>query len=222
MANSRGASARKPAGARFPGVPLDRPLPRSFFDRPCLQVASELLGARLVRRLPDGTRLVGRLVEVEAYLGEGRDPASHAHRGPTRRNRSMFGPPGRLYAYRSYGIHVCINFVCEPRGFGAAILLRAAQPLEGVERMRQHRGLPPGTSDLQVARGPGRLGQAFGFELDGDGSSLLRGPVTVHRPEPSDRPAVARGPRVGIRRGTALDYRFYVPESPWVGRPPSR
>ena len=114
MQKSDDAPAERPVDASLPGVPLGRPLCRTFFDRPCLEVASELLGARLVRRLPDGARLVGRLVEVEAYLGDGSDPASHAHRGPTRRNRSMFGPPGRLYAYRSYGIHTCVNAV--PQG----------------------------------------------------------------------------------------------------------
>lgn len=197
-------------------MPLGRPLPRAFYERPCLEVASELLGARLVRRLADGSRLVGRLVEVEAYLGDGTDPASHSHRGPTPRNRSMFGRPGCLYAYRSYGIHVCINFVCEAPGSGAAVLLRAIEPLEGIARMRQHRGLAPSVSTRWIARGPGRLGQAFGFGLDWDGASLLRGPVTVHRPKLSDTGVVARGPRVGIRRGTDLDYRFYVRDCPWV------
>ena len=212
------ASAPAPPGASVPGVPLGRPLPRAFFDRPCLEVAPDLLGTRLVRRLPGGRRLVGRVVEVEAYLGEGRDPASHAHRGPTQRNRSMFGPPGRLYAYRSYGIHVCINVVCEARGSGAAVLVRAVEPLEGIEQMRRHRGLEPTDSDLRVARGPGRIGQAFAFELDWDGATLLRGPITLHGADPSNHPAVARGPRIGIRRSTDRDYRFYVPGSPWVCR----
>ena len=100
-------------------------LPAAFFARPSPQVARDLLGLCLVHRLADGALLIGRIVEVEAYLGDGSDPASHAHRGPTPRNRSMFGPPGRLYAYRSYGLHTCVNVVCEPHGRGSAVLLRA-------------------------------------------------------------------------------------------------
>ncbi len=133
-------------------VRLGPVLTRAFFDRPCLEVAPELVGVQLVRKLPDGTRLVGRIVEVEAYLGDGSDPGSHSHRGQTPRNRSMFGPPARLYAYRIYGVHTCLNVVVEPAGIGAAILLRALEPLEGIETMQRHRGLRQ--------RKPGSRGQA--------------------------------------------------------------
>ncbi|MCP4037952.1 MAG: DNA-3-methyladenine glycosylase, partial [bacterium] len=116
------------------------PLRRDFFARPCLEVAPELVGMIFVRRDAHGRTLVGRIVEVEAYLGEGRDPASHAHRGRTPRNQSMFGPAGRLYVYRSYGIHLCANLVCEDEGEGAAVLLRAIEPLSGHDTMRAYRG----------------------------------------------------------------------------------
>ena len=202
---------------------LGRRLPRSFYERPCLEVAPDLVGAYLVRRLADGTRLVGRLVEVEAYLGDGSDPASHSHRGKTPRNHSMFGPPGRLYAYRIYGMHVCINLVCEPRGSGAAVLLRALEPLEGALCMRHNRNLHPGQSDLQIARGPGRLTQALGLGMEFDGKSALRDAVTLHLPEsrePQRRTkAIARTRRIGIQRGSELPYRFFIPDCRWVSGP---
>ena len=136
---------------------LGPPLKRAFFDRPGPEVARDLLGAVLVHRLGDGTRLAGRIVEVEAYIGDGSDPGSHSHRGPTPRNRSMFGPPGHLYAYRSYGVHTCANVVCEARGRGAAVLLRALEPCEGIERMRALRGLGARSPERAIASGPGRL-----------------------------------------------------------------
>lgn len=202
---------------------LGRPLPRSFYERPCLEVASDLVGAYLVRRLANGTRLVGRLVEVEAYLGDGSDPASHSHRGQTPRNHSMFGPPGRLYAYRIYGVHVCMNLVCEPPGKSAAVLLRALEPVEGTPRMRRNRGLGPDQSELLIARGPGRLTQAMGLGMEFDGASALRGAVSVHLPPNRGgqrRPhAIARARRIGIRRGQKLPYRFFVPGCRWVSGP---
>ena len=135
-------------------------LTRAFFARPAGEVARDLVGAILLHRLPDGRRVGGRLVELEAYLGDGSDPAAHSHAGPTPRNQPMFGPPGRLYAYRSYGLHTCVNVVCERAGSGAAILLRALEPLEGIPEMRRHRGMGA-KSDLEIARGPGRLAQAL-------------------------------------------------------------
>ncbi|MFP6579972.1 MAG: DNA-3-methyladenine glycosylase [Myxococcota bacterium] len=188
----------------------------AFFDRPCLEVARDLVGTILVHRLPNGTRLGGRLVEVEAYLGAGRDPASHAHRGRTARNASMFGPPGRLYAYRSYGIHTCLNLVCEAEGRAAAVLLRALEPLEGQERMRRQRGLAPGASLRLLARGPGRLAQALGVPLAMDGVALSRGPLALFAAADGQAPRLARSGRTGIREAGDLPYRFYVRDSPWV------
>lgn len=166
-----------------------------------------------------------RLVEVEAYLGDGSDAASHAHRGPTLRNQTMFGPAGRLYAYRSYGIHTCVNVVCAESGRAAAVLLRAAEPIEGIEAMCGLRGLAPAASPAQLTRGPGRLAQALGLDLADDGRNLLRGAVTLHAPPSSAKPIdVTRGPRVGITKAAELPYRYFERGSPWVSgfRPGSR
>jgi DNA-3-methyladenine glycosylase len=190
------------------------PLAQAFYARDARTVAADLIGCRLVHRLPDGERLVLRLVEVEAYLGDGTDPASHAHRGPTARNRAMFGPPGRLYAYRSYGIHVCANVVCGPAGHGAAILLRAGEPLCGEARMRGLRGLDGAATARStrraIASGPGRLAEALGLALSDDGQSLLRGRLTLLPPaNDAPRPRIEAGPRVGITQAADLPYRFF-------------
>jgi DNA-3-methyladenine glycosylase len=142
-----------------------RPLPRRFYDRDSAEVAPDLLGRLLVRRL-DGVRMVGRIVEVEAY-GRG-DPGSHAYRGPTRRNASMFGAPGRAYVYISHGIHHCLNVVCDPP---TAILVRALEPLEGEEAMAVRRGL---RDRRLLCAGPGRLAQALGVTLAEDGVPVYR------------------------------------------------
>ena len=195
------------------------PLPRAFFDRASPEVARDLVGALLVHRLADGTRLSGRIVEVEAYLGDGSDPGSHSHRGPTPRNRAMFGPPGRLYAYRSYGVHTCANVVCEARGRGAAVLLRALEPMEGVERMRTLRDLPARAPERWIAAGPGRLAQALGITLAHDGCSLLRGALVLHRAAPgAPRARIAVSERIGLTKGAGLAYRFFDPDSAFVSR----
>jgi DNA-3-methyladenine glycosylase len=198
---------------------LGPPLRKSFFARDSRVVAAELIGCRLVHRLADGARLTLRITEVEAYLGDGSDPASHAHAGPTDRNRTMFGPPGRLYAYRSYGLHTCVNVVCESPGRAAAVLLRAGEPVEGASRMRRLRGLDDTARAALVAVGPGRFAQALGLTLEDDGRSLLRPPLTLHPPARA-RPAalVERGPRIGITRAAELPYRYFEAESPWVSR----
>lgn len=186
------------------------PLARSFYARDARQVAADLIGCRLVHRLPDGTRLVVRLVEVEAYLGDRTDPASHAHGGQTQRNRSMFGPPGRLYAYRSYGVHTCVNVVCRPAGEAAAVLLRAGEPLDGRARMVALRGLASDASVRAIASGPGRLAQALGLTLAHDGASLLRGALMILPPSPDvPHPELASGPRVGITKAIDLPYRYF-------------
>jgi len=192
---------------------------RAFFERPCLAVAEDLVGAYLVRRLADGSELVGRIVEVEAYLGDGSDPGSHSHRGPTPRNRTMFGPPARLYVYTSYGIHLCANVVCEASGSGAAILLRAAQPVRGIERMRSLRGLAGDRSDRQVASGPGKLTQAFALRKSDDGASVLRGAVRLRRPPAGEAPLeVTRTRRIGLTHGADLPYRYLATRNPWISR----
>jgi DNA-3-methyladenine glycosylase len=190
-------------------------LTRDFFARPCLEVAPELVGLLLVHELADGVRLVGRIVEVEAYLGDGSDPASHAHRGPTARNRVMFGPPGHIYVYRSMGIHRCANVVCEPVGRAAAVLLRAVEPLAGEARMRALRG---GREGRELASGPGKLAQAFAIELAHDGADLLRGALRIEREPGAAPPALCAGPRVGITRAVDLPYRFFARGSPHVTR----
>ena len=196
---------------------LGKRLSADFFAAPAQVVAPALLGCILIRRLDGAETLAGRIVEVEAYLGDGSDPSSHSHAGITPRNASMFGPPGRLYAYRSYGIHICINIVCESEGRGAAILLRAVEPLQGIDTMRRRRGLEENARGPLIASGPGRLGQAFAFGLEDDGSSAISGAVRIHGLPPNRPPPDIRaGPRVGISRATELPYRFFTANDPWV------
>lgn len=203
---------------------LGHPLRKAFFARDSREVGPDLIGCRLVHRLATGERLAVRLTEVEAYLGDGSDPASHAHPGPTARNRTMFGPAGRLYAYRSYGLHTCVNVVCEVEGKAAAVLLRAGEPLQGLETMARHRGVSRDVPRPQLTVGPGRLAQALGLTLDHDGTNLLRGALTLHGPNPGERGGVERGPRVGITKAADLPYRFFegtrasaqTTRSPWV------
>jgi len=180
-------------------------------------VAADLIGCRLVHRLPGRQRLILRIVEVEAYRGDGSDAASHAHRGQTPRNATMFGPAGRLYAYRSYGIHTCVNVVCGKPGQASAVLLRAGEPLDGLSRMRELRGLDAQAAAERIARGPGRLAAALGLGLRDDGRSLLHTPLTLHPPETSAHAArIERGPRVGITKATDLPDRFFERDSRWV------
>lgn len=194
-------------------------LEREFFSRPCLEVAPDLVGMILVRRDGHGHTLAGRIVEVEAYLGEGQDPASHAHRGRTPRNQSMFGPPGRLYVYRAYGIHLCTNLVCQPEGEGAAVLLRAVEPLSGHETMRAYRGLLRDVADKWIAAGPGRLSQAFAITHADDGRSALRLPISIRRPVGEHGvPKIVAVPRIGISKAVGRRYRFCEADSRYLSR----
>jgi DNA-3-methyladenine glycosylase len=189
-----------------------------FFARNTLTVARELLGRRLVRLL-DGDRLSGRIVEVEAYVGED-DQASHARFGRTQRNAAMYGPPGRAYVYLVYGVHHCLNVVTGREGYPAAVLIRALEPLEGIEGMRARRG---GRSDLLLTSGPGRLCQALAIARRFDGVDLCAPEallfVEVGACVPDD--AVAAGPRVGVRGdevAITTPWRFYLRDSPHVSR----
>ena len=190
-------------------------LSRRFFARPCLEVAPELLGLVLVHELADGTRLAARIVEVEAYLGDGSDAASHAHRGPTPRSRVMFGRPGHFYVYRSMGLHRCVNVVTEPEGRGAAVLLRAAEPLEGEARMRRLRG---GRDGRELLNGPGKLCQALAIRLEHDGADALRGPLRLERWPGAPAFQIRVSPRIGISKAVDLPYRFFARDSPHVSR----
>lgn len=196
---------------------LGRRLPRSFFARPSTEVAPDLLGRVLVRILPDGGRLSATIVETEAY-GEG-DPASHAFRGRTPRNAVMFGPPGHLYVYFTYGMHFCMNVVTESEGRGSAVLLRAAEPLQGHEAMAERRG----TSEVRrLCSGPARWTQAFGIARQENGADLVRGrEVYLLEGEPVPRSAIRITTRVGVNVGIERPWRFLVAQSPFVspGRP---
>jgi DNA-3-methyladenine glycosylase len=193
-------------------------LPRQFFDRPVLLVAPALLGCVLVHETDDGVVAV-RLAEVEAYRGES-DPASHAFRGETARNAVMFGEPGHAYVYFTYGMHFCVNLVCQQPGEAAAVLLRAGQVVEGARLAAGRRGGRP-VAERQLARGPARLCQALGIGRAQNGADVcdMRGQLRVLAPAGfTGLPAtsVRSGPRVGVRLGAEDEWRFWVAGDPAV------
>ena len=182
-------------------------LQRPFYARPAPEVAPDLLGKLLVKA-DDG--IVARIVEVEAYTDT--DPASHAFRGPTARNAPMFGEPGHAYVYFTYGMHWCMNTVTGEEGLGQGCLLRAAEPLEGLEVLRERRGA---AKDRDLLRGPGRLGQGFGLGREYSGRDLCDG-GGFYLADDGERPDVRVGPRVGVATGADQAWRFWIPDSPWV------
>ena len=190
-----------------------RRLPHSFYRRDPREVAPELLGKVLVRG-----GVTARIVEVEAYCGA-EDPGSHAYRGMTKRNATMFGPAGRLYVYFTYGMHWCANAVCGDEGEGVAVLLRAAEPLTGLEEMRERR--PKAQRDRDLVRGPARLCQAFGLDGTFDGTDLptaSRGfTIADDGTTPPARPAV--GSRIGLTAGADLPWRWCVPGDAHLSKP---
>jgi DNA-3-methyladenine glycosylase len=181
-------------------------LGRSFFARSVHEVAPELVGATL---LVDGVG--GRIVEVEAYDHE--DPAAHGYRGRTPRNASMFGPPGHAYVYRSYGIHWCLNFVCEEEGTASAVLVRALEPTHGLDVMTARRGT---AEPKLLCSGPGRLCQALGVTDEHDGLALDRPPFELYAREEVE---VAVGLRVGLTKATEQPWRYGEARSPFLSRP---
>ena len=184
-------------------------VPRDFFARGACEVAHDLVGATL---LVEGVG--GIVVETEAYGPD--DPASHAFGGPTGRNRTMFGPPGHLYVYRSYGIHWCVNVTCDADGIGAAVLLRALEPTSGLDVMRARRG----HDDVRLlCSGPGRLTQALGITSAHDGHPVDVPPVVLR---PAARADVVAGPRIGISRATEHPWRYALRGSAFVSRPRPR
>jgi DNA-3-methyladenine glycosylase len=179
-----------------------------FYERAVVEVARDLVGCTVSHGGCSGV-----IVETEAYHQS--EPACHAHVGLTARTSTLFGPPGRAYVYRSYGIHALLNAVCEPEGVGAAVLIRALEPLEGVEEMRARRGLE---REHDLCSGPGKLTQALGIGLERNGADLLRGPVTLTgRSGPA--PRLVTGPRIGITKAADLLWRFCAAGSRSVSRP---
>jgi DNA-3-methyladenine glycosylase len=191
-----------------------RPLPASFYARPTPVVARRLLGHVLVSEV-GGRRTAGRIVETEAYLGPD-DPASHGYRARrTRRNASMFEPPGTAYVYFTYGMHWCLNAVTEREGFPAAVLIRALEPLAGLATMRRRRR---SSSDRELCSGPAKLCQALGVTGREDGVSLTRGRLRIVRQRSRQRDAIIVTPRIGITRAVDWPLRFLIAGSPWVSR----
>lgn len=186
-------------------------LDRAFLERPSLEVAPALLGAVLSHTTDAGTVAV-RITEVEAYVGQGVDPGSHAFRGKTRRNASMFGEPGHLYCYFTYGMHVCANIVCSPEGEASGCLVRAGEVVEGIELARYRR--TTSKNDRDLAQGPARLVVALGISLSDDGSDLFAPPFALE-PAASAVEHVT-GPRTGLAGGAELPWRFWIPGEPSV------
>jgi len=204
----RAARRPEPAGGRM-APPLAEPAPVDF-SAPSHEVARQLIGVTV---LVDGVG--GRIVETEAYDRD--DPASHSFAGPTARNAAMFGPPGRAYVYRSYGIHWCLNFVCREEGHGAGVLIRALAPTAGLARMRARRGL----DDIHLlCAGPGRVAQALGVDGSYNGKALDAPPfVLLAAPHGEPAVMVEAGPRIGISKAAEVPWRFGERGSRFLSRP---
>jgi DNA-3-methyladenine glycosylase len=185
-------------------------LPRGFYARPTLEVAAGLIGMVLVHETPAG-RASGVIVEAEAYIGES-DPACHAAPGPTARNAPLYGPPGVAYVYLNYGIHYLVNAVTEPEGSPAAVLLRALEPLEGIDLMRRRRARangrrPPEFTEAELCRGPGNLTRALGISLAQNRLDLTRGPLRVEDHGLAADRSLGWSRRIGINVGVEHEWR---------------
>jgi DNA-3-methyladenine glycosylase len=190
-----------------------RPLPPDFYDRATEDVARDLLGAVLEHRTAEGV-VRGRIVETEAYLGP-HDPACHAAAGLTARTRTLHGPPGRAYVYFIYGMHWCFNAVTREEGHGSAVLVRAVEPLSGLELMRARRGV---TGDVSLTSGPARLCDAFAITREQDGARLDRGPLRILEGVTVPDEEIVVGSRIGIRKAADWPLRFSVKGNRFVSR----
>jgi DNA-3-methyladenine glycosylase len=188
-------------------MPKSRKLNRDFFARSVHQVARELIGATFLFKGAGGT-----IVEVEAYHHT--DPAAHSYNGQTERNAVMFGPPGYAYVYRSYGIHWCVNFVCEAEGSASAVLIRALAPTEGLAVMRRRRGVH---DERLLCSGPGRVCQALGITRSHNGLALDAPPFELRTPAKAVE--IVAGPRIGITKAVDQPWRFGAARSPYLSRP---
>ncbi len=212
-----------------PSFAKARPLPREFYDRDPRKVGRELLGKLLIRKAARGKLLVGRIVEVEAYLGA-KDPASHSFKGPTARNEIMFGPPGFAYVYFIYGNHYCLNVSCQPPGIAGAVLFRALQPLEGIEDMATARHLKEGPGmmrarDLRLlTSGPGRMAEALGVTRQRDNGKDFtseKSDLIIAEPPESDYrlPRILATKRIGITKAAEKRLRYVLAGNEFVSGP---
>lgn len=187
-------------------------LQRDFYQQHTIEAAKSVLGKILVHETPNGA-ISGRIVETEAYLHN--DPACHASRGMTRRNQVMFGEPGHAYVYFTYGFHYCLNFVTQPKGVPEAVLIRALEPLEGIDLMRRNRGKD---RDIDLCSGPGKLTKAMRIDLSHNGEDLLGERLYVLN-DAQDYGVILCRPRVGIREAVDEPWRFYFErDAAWVSR----
>jgi DNA-3-methyladenine glycosylase len=196
-----------------------QPLPESFYEPSAAKVAPALLGHLLIHKMPEGI-CGGAIVEAEAYLSD--DPACHGYARQTDRNKTMYGPPGRAYVYFIYGNHYCVNAVCQRAGVAEAVLIRAIEPLFGLELMREHRRI---SRELDLTNGPGKLCEAMGIKRQQDGLNLCdtESPLIIARNPSLQKFRRARAPvitttRVGINKAADLPLRFYLAGSPYVSR----
>jgi DNA-3-methyladenine glycosylase len=189
---------------------VNPPLERAFYRRRAPQVARELLG-----KILEIEGVSGRIVETEAYLGED-DGAAHSARGITPRTRIIFGPPGHAYVYFIYGMYDCLNIVCEPEGIAGCVLIRALEPLSGLDQMRERR--PAAKRNEDLANGPGKLTRALGIKIGHNGADVTKGPITIHAPEKNERIEIATSPRIGITKSVDLPLRFFIKDNRSVSR----
>ncbi len=188
-------------------------LPRTFYEREPLKVARNLLGKLLIRKL-SRKKLIGRIVEVEAYLGAN-DPAAHAYAGLTARNAVLFGPAGHAYVYFIYGMYYCLNFSCEPEGQAGCVLLRAIEPISGLEEMARRRGLPKNSAPRRLTSGPGKLCQALDItrsNINGVDVTQPESPLQV-ADDGFDPEEIVATPRIGIRKAADLPLRFLLKDN---------
>ena len=193
-----------------------QPLPAEFYLQDTRDAAQKLLGQLLVRTLPAGEVLSGVIVETEAYLSD--DPACHAYRGRTPRNAAMFGPPGHAYVYFTYGLHMMLNVVCAPEGTAEAVLIRALEPVDGIDTMRWNRGNPPETR--QLTNGPGKLAQALALTRQAHNNLDITHPGGELYIMPQEVPAfeTVAATRIGISQGADLPWRYYLRGNAYVSR----
>lgn len=190
-----------------------KPIPPTFYARPTLQVARELLGCEVWVK-SGRTELAGRIVEAEAYIGE-EDPACHAHRGRTARTGIMYGPAGIAYVYFTYGNHWMLNFVTEREEFPAAVLIRAIEPVEGITLMRRRRRV---SRDFDLTNGPGKLTSALGLSGDDNGTGLQGPRIRVVSPRRKLQEPVGTSGRIGVNEGFERPWRFFLQGNPWVSK----